>query len=186
MTGKKAHINEDEIINKAIDGDVASLQYLITEYKDAAYTLAVGILKNNEDAEEVIQDAFMKAFASLHKFKKASRFSTWLFRIVYNTAITKLKSRPVPPVQIEVVDEGVWEKLKEGERKKYIQMALSRLSEEERTAITLFYIAGKSISEIERILDVNKSAVKMRLLRGRARLREILGTLLDNEVKDLL
>ncbi len=160
-----------------------------------AYTIAIRIVLNREDAEEVVQDAFMKAFASLSKFKKASKFSTWLYRIVYNTALTSKASRRISVVDLNgrlvneqyiSVENQPWDLTRDTERKKYVEIALGRLSEEDRVIITLHYIGELSISEICEIVNMKKSAIKMRLLRGRDQLEVELKLLLKDEVKDLL
>ena len=81
------------MLKLAVQGDEAGLDYLVSVYKDLAYTIAIKIVSNHEDAEEVVQDAFLKAFSALENFREASKFSTWLYRIVYNTAITKARGK---------------------------------------------------------------------------------------------
>src|ERR1700709_1259945 len=88
--------NEDDYLELALRGNREGLEYLVGAYRTLAYTIAMKVLGNREDAEEVVQDAFLKAFAALKDFKRASRFSTWLYRIVYNTALTKRSNRPIP------------------------------------------------------------------------------------------
>jgi RNA polymerase sigma-70 factor (ECF subfamily) len=195
MAIKRDPHTEDTFLEKAIRGDKAGLEYLVSAYKNLAYTIAIRIVLNREDAEEVVQDAFMKAFASLSKFKKASKFSTWLYRIVYNTALTSKASKRNSVVDLNgrlvneqyiSVENQQWDLTRDTERKKYVEIALGRLSEEDRLIITLHYIGELSISEICEIVNMKKSAVKMRLLRGRDQLEVELKLLLKDEVKDLL
>lgn len=195
MAIKRDPHTEDTFLEKAIRGDKAGVEYLVSAYKNLAYTIAIRIVLNREDAEEVVQDAFMKAFASLSKFKKASKFSTWLYRIVYNTALTSKASRRISVVDLNgrlvneqyiSVENQQWDLTRDTERKKYVEIALGRLSEEDRLIITLHYIGELSISEICEIVNMKKSAVKMRLLRGRDQLEVELKLLLKDEVKDLL
>ncbi|SHH77360.1 RNA polymerase sigma-70 factor, ECF subfamily [Chryseolinea serpens] len=195
MAIKRDPHTEDTFLEKAIRGDKAGLEYLVSAYKNLAYTIAIRIVLNREDAEEVVQDAFMKAFASLSKFKKASKFSTWLYRIVYNTALTSKASKRISAVDLNgrfvneqyiSVENQQWDLTRNTERKKYVEIALSRLSEEERLIITLHYIGELSILEICEIVNMKKSAIKMRLLRGRDQLEVELKLLLKDEVKDLL
>lgn len=197
MWFKPEHKQEDQFLERAIRGERTGLEYLVHTYKDMAYTVAMRILLNREDAEEVVQDSFMKAFTSLHTFRRASKFSTWLFRIVYNTSLSRLKRDRISTIQLGeeldlesesfiVNDLSEWEQLKQEERKRYIDLALLRLSAEDRTIVTLHYIAEKSIAEICEIVGKEKSAVKMQLLRARKQLEHSLGLLLKKEVKDLL
>lgn len=191
---KQENRREDTFLEKAIRGDRIGLEYLVRTYKDLAYTIAIRIVSNREDAEEVVQDSFMKAFAALPEFRRASKFSTWLFRIVYNTALSRLKNRKMPTVDLDesmnekfvMVENQEWDQLKKEERNKYINLALDTLAIEERLVITLHYIGEKSISEICEIVGKEKSAVKMKLLRGRKQLESTLGLLLKDEIRDLI
>ncbi|MEM9300430.1 MAG: sigma-70 family RNA polymerase sigma factor, partial [Bacteroidota bacterium] len=91
-----SHINDDIIIDRILDGDESQYKILIDKYKVYAFTLAMNVLGNREDAEEVAQDSFIKAFKNLKKFNREAKFSTWFYRIVTNTAITRTrKSRIV-------------------------------------------------------------------------------------------
>ena len=84
------HINDDIIIDRILEGDENQYKVLIDKYKNYAFTLALNVLNNREDAEEVAQDSFVKAFKNLKKFNRQAKFSTWFYRIVTNTAITKI------------------------------------------------------------------------------------------------
>jgi len=90
----KSNYLEEIAIKKAKTGNQDGFRYLLETYKTYAFTIAIGIVKNEENAEEVVQDAFIRAFKHIAKFKKTSKFSTWLYRIVYNTALTSLRSKP--------------------------------------------------------------------------------------------
>lgn len=191
----KRKIKQDEyFLGKAIQGEREGLEYLVDEYQDMAYTIAFKIVQNNEDAEEIVQDSFVKAFRFLGDFKKTAKFSSWLYRIVYNTALTKISARK--PITFDIYDDverneyietenATWNLLIEADRKKYIDLALSKMKDEDRLIITLYYIAEKSISEIIEITDLQRSAVKMRLLRGRKQLETELKILLQTETKEL-
>lgn len=186
---------EDELLKKAALGDPAGIAYLVNTYKDFAFTIAMGIVSNREDAEEVVQDSFVKAFASLGKFNNSAKFSSWLYKIVYNTSLTKITYRKPPPVPFDTQyaadlpgfsENQSWDALVATERKKYVTLLLNELAAEDRIIITLHYIAEKSIGEICDILGANKSAIKMRLLRGRKQLETALQLLLDQEKRNLL
>ncbi|MEJ7644844.1 MAG: RNA polymerase sigma factor [Chryseolinea sp.] len=188
-------MQDDHFLERAIRGERTALVYLVKKYKDLAYTVAIKVVANREDAEEVVQDAFMKAFASLREFRRASKFSTWLYRIVYNTALTKISRRKLVTVDIDGQNETdvcvsrtdqQFDLLEHAERKKYIHLALGKLSRDDYLVISLHYIGEKSIAEICQILDMKKSAVKMRLLRGRKQLQAELEALLSLEIRNLL
>lgn len=185
---------EDYYLQQAILGEREGFEYLVDTYKNMAYTLALKICGNSENAEEVVQDSFMKAFKGLSHFRNASKFSTWLYKIVYYTALTKKNNDHND--KLELYEESgvaayVTDEKKEinnlvvADRKKYINLALDKLAEEERVVITLHYLGEKSISEIAEILDLGKSAIKMKLMRGRKKLEKILKDLLNDELKDL-
>lgn len=195
MTLKKEDRQEDHLLEGAIRGDRVCIGLLVNLYKDLAYSVAIKVVSNNEDAEEVVQDAFLKAFSSLGKFKRASKFSTWLYRIVYNTALTKIGGRKIRTLDLYeqsendpglVIETQQFDLLKSNEQKKYVQLALGKLTKEDSLVISLHYIGEKSIAEICEILDMKKSAVKMRLLRGRRQLQTELEYLLNTEITDLL
>ncbi|WP_199118228.1 RNA polymerase sigma factor [Pedobacter sp. ASV28] len=185
---------EDYFLKKAILGEREGFEYLVGTYQNLSYTIAFKICGNNEDAEEVVQDAFMKAFNALANFRSASKFSTWLYRIVYNTALTKKNTKRADNVELNEeldTERYLLDEKREinglilSDRKKYIDLALAELPEEERMAITLHYMGEKSITEIAEILELGKSAIKMRLMRGRKKLEESLKDLLTDELKDL-
>ena len=92
----KMNYREDSFyINKVLKGNLPSYAILVEKHKGLAYTLALRIAKNNEDAEEIAQDAFLKAYNSLGSFKQDSRFSTWLYKIIYNTAISRFRKKHI-------------------------------------------------------------------------------------------
>ncbi len=93
--------NDIKLIKLVKAGDVGSYAQLIDNYQHMAFTLAKSIVKNKEEAEEVTQDAFFKAYKALDKYKGDAGFSTWLYRIVYNTAISKIRSRKAETTSIE-------------------------------------------------------------------------------------
>ncbi len=85
--------NDTQLIGRILDGDKSGYAVLVDRYKDLAYTIAYRVLGKREDAEEVVQDAFVKAFQNLSSFRQKAKFSTWLYRIVYNTAISRHRQK---------------------------------------------------------------------------------------------
>lgn len=194
MLFKKDRTAEDHYLDQAIRGEREGLEYLVDAYKEMAYTIAVRIVSNSQDAEEVVQDSFLKAFKYLHQFKRASKFSTWLYRIIYTTALTKIGSRK--PITYEMDEDEDYidyvsnnedglERLADADRKRFLSMAMKRLNQDDQLIISLHYIAEKSIAEITEILDMKSSAVKMRLLRSREKLERQLKRLLNSEIYEL-
>jgi RNA polymerase sigma-70 factor (ECF subfamily) len=188
--------NSDQIyIDKVLQGDTNAFAYLINKYKDMAYTIAIKIVKSHEDAEEVAQDSFLKAYEKLDSFKGNSKFSTWLYTIVYRNSITKIRKKKVATSDIDdyVMDnysEGSEfpqiEAIKNGEQQKYVREAIDRLPEKDALLITLFYMDESSIEEIEKITNLTQSNIKVKLFRARKKLNTELSFLLKEEVKTIL
>jgi len=173
---------EIALINRILEGDIRGYAILVEKYKDLAFTIAYRLLSNREDAEEVVQDAFVKAYRSLSGFRKDSRFSTWLFRIVYNASISKLRGKKTglrsldeqPALQDDLYHLDYEEDTDE-EKKILLERAMQQLSEEERTLITLFYMHESSVEEIHSITGLTKSNIKVKLFRARKKLQELVG-----------
>ena len=188
--------NSDQIyIDKVLQGDTNAFAYLINKYKDMVYTIAIKIVKSHEDAEEVGQDSFLKAYEKLDSFKGNSKFSTWLYTIVYRNSITKIRKKKVATSDIDeyVMDnysEGSefpqLEAIKNGEQQKYVREAIGRLPEKDALLITLFYMNESSIEEIEQITNLTQSNIKVKLFRARKKLNTELSFLLKEEVKTIL
>lgn len=182
-------------INKVLKGNLPSFAILIEKHKGMAYTLALRIAKNHEDAEEIAQDAFLKAYNSLSSFKQESRFSTWLYKIIYNTAISRFRKKQLDQTSFEdmSIPDSLHEDDHDGldimhlrERKKIISTAITRLKEEEGVVLTLFYLSEKNIKEIEEITGFTDSNIKILLYRGRKKLLFELKKILKEEIVDIL
>lgn len=196
MQGHNESYAMELIIAKVKQGDMVAFNALIDEYKGMAFTLALKMMKNREDAEEVAQDAFVKAYKYINQFEGKSKFSTWLYTIVYNTALTRLKRKKLDIQDIEghVIEDSSayaesgaeWRRLQKDERSSYIQEALELLVSEDQIVITLFYLNENSLAEICEITGWELSNVKVRLHRARKRLLAALEKLLDTEVRSLL
>jgi len=188
--------NSDQIyIDKVLQGETNAFAYLINKYKDMAYTVAIKIVKSHEDAEEVAQDSFLKAYEKLDSFKGNSKFSTWLYTIVYRNSITKIRKKKITTSDIDdyVMDnysEGSEfpqiEAIKNGEQQKYVREAIDRLPEKDALLITLFYMNESSIEEIEQITNLTQSNIKVKLFRARKKLNIELSFLLKEEVNTIL
>jgi len=183
-----------EIIQQILAGNTEMYSLLINTYKNKVFSLAYAIVSNREDAEEIAQDAFVKAFKGLPSFKERSSFSTWMYRIVVNTALNKKKLKKL--VTVDKTDQAIQDKtfvfdslpynLKRDDQKKFIKMALNALYEQEKLCLTLFYLNELSVSEIQEITGLSESNIKVLLLRGRKHLYEQLKRLLKSEVKNLI
>ena len=183
-----------EIIKEVTAGNISAYTILLNRYKNMVFTLANNILQNREDAEELSQDVFIKAFNALPLFKGESLFSTWLYRIVINTSLNKKKSN-----KIKIYDdsselhEDVYNDIdslinqyEKKDRKKIVQSAIKLLKNDERLCITLFYINELSITEINKLTDISISNIKILLHRGRKSLYSQLNILLKAEINNLI
>lgn len=188
--------DEDDLvyIERVIDGETSCFANLVDKYQSRAYTLALRIVKNEEDAEEVSQDAFVKAFRSLEKFKRESSFSSWLYRIVYNTALSRLRKKRIQTTFLDIEDENVsvddthhsFRELVKEDRKRYLKYALDKLSVEEATLIDLFYSHEKNADEIGEIMNISHGNVRVKLLRARKKMHETLSKLLRQEIREII
>jgi RNA polymerase sigma-70 factor (ECF subfamily) len=174
--------NDKQLISRILDGDIRGYSVLVNRHKDLAFTLAYRLLNNREDAEEVVQDAFVKAYRSLSGFRLDSRFSTWLFRIVYNTAISKkrLKRRDFLYLDETSTFKETFDKYEHNadedeERGLMLEKAMQKLPEDERALITLYYLNDSSVGEIHTITGLAKSNIKVKLFRARKKLQELVG-----------
>jgi RNA polymerase sigma-70 factor (ECF subfamily) len=188
-------LSDNEIIGKVINGDQQAYAGLVERYQNYVFTLAMRFTKNREDAEEVSQDIFIKAYRSLADFRGASKFSTWLYTIVNTTCITFLRKKKLETYSLdhekvfEVADSkdsGFRANLVEQKsRTNMVNGAIALLNPDDAEIITLFYKAEQSLDEIGKILGLDPKTAKVRLHRARQRLKEKMETHFAEEVKDL-
>ncbi|MDH4088992.1 MAG: sigma-70 family RNA polymerase sigma factor [Cyclobacteriaceae bacterium] len=177
------------IIDKVLAGEQAVYAELVNKYKSYAFTIAHKILQNRQEAEEAAQDAFIKAYHHLSGFNRDSKFSTWLYRIVFNTAITyKRKNKyQFDSIETTVIEysqdtDGMLDRM---DQKKYLNNALAKLNETDRTALTLFYLEEFSLEEIAGITGMRANTAKVRIHRARIRLADELKIILKQEALTL-
>ncbi len=168
---------------------------IINKYKDLAFNIALKITKNEQNSEEIVQDSFVKAFRGLNKFKNESQFSTWFYRIVHNTAISSVRHKKHPIVEIndnlsDALDnnqiEGAVNNLDAYDRKRLISEAISKLNELDYTILTLYYYEDLSLKEISKIVEKKKNYLKVLLQRARLKLYNGLSGSLKKELKELI
>ena len=188
---------EDDLhyIEKTLAGDLHAFGQLILKHEKYAYTLAFRILKNQEDAEETAQDAFMKVYASLKSFEGKSKFTTWLYKIIYHESLGRLRKTKKNMIDLEEIIEteetpadfvsGI-DQLHVQERKQLIKKALDTLKPTESAVLTLFYLEEQSIKEIEQITDLSESHIKILLHRGRKNMLHSLQKITKTELINLL
>ncbi|WP_422104579.1 RNA polymerase sigma factor [Winogradskyella sp.] len=159
-----------ELIQRAKKGDALALNKLIERHKTVAYSIAFKYLKNKEDAEDVTQNAFIIVLNSIKKFRSESKFSTWLYKIVYNECLKALKSKNQTVEYIpKFVSLEAQAEMKEDHIR--VEELLSYLKPNEFTIISLFYLKEKSIKEISQITSFSRSNIKVILYRARTKLR---------------
>jgi RNA polymerase sigma factor (sigma-70 family) len=177
------------LIDRILAGETNVYASLVDRYKSYAYTIAMKVLQNRPEAEEAAQDSFIKAFHGLKGFSRQSKFSTWLYRIAFNTAITyKRKSKQ----KFQSIEHTVISHNQEGEgnleytdKKKYLNQAMARLNESDRTALALFYLQEFSLEEIAAITGMQTNTVKVKVHRARLRVAEELKSILNQEALTL-
>ncbi len=171
------------LIEQVLNGRVNAFSHLIDRHKDRAFNLALRISGNREEAEEIAQDAFLKAYRALGRFRMKSSFETWLYRIVYNTAISLVRARKKGILSIEdfpadAIDFMTYNKSEEDAEKDYrnslVNFALQKINEEERAIISLYYYDELDTAEISEITGISKSNIKVRLFRARQKMIEII------------
>ena len=187
--------SDSEIISLVLKGDHNAYALLVERYKSYVFTLTFRFTKNREDAEEVSQDIFVKAYRSLADFKGTAKFSTWLYTIVNTTCITFLRKKRLEVKSLD--DERTFEvadnqdsglranQVEQKSRLNMVNQAIALLSPDDAEVITLFYKNEQSLEEISQILGVEANTAKVRLHRARTRLKEKMERYFSEEIKDL-
>lgn len=181
-------------IRKVIDGDANAFRYFIEKYRDMAYSIALSIVKNVPVAEEVTQDAFLKAYKALPGFEQRSRFSTWLYKIVTNEALKKLKKKKLDyALDVDELNDAEFAEinasvtqLREQDQKYYINMVLEKLIPNDCLILRLFYLNENTLLEITEITGFSETNVKTILHRARKRFYAALKDELKHELKSIL
>lgn len=186
---------DNELIKRVLAGNHTAYADLVERYKNYVFTLALRFARNREDAEEIAQDVFVKAYRSLADFRGGSKFSTWLYTVVYTTSITFLRKKR--PELRSLDDESVFahadnidsgmsaNQVEQKSRQQMVNQAIAMLSPDDAQVITLFYKGEQSLDEIAAILGVESNTVKVRLHRARGRLKDKMQQYFAAEVKDL-
>ena len=184
-----------EIISKVLKGEQQAYAELVKRYQNYVFTLTLRFIKSREDAEEVSQDIFVKAYRSLADFRGESKFTTWLYTIVNTTCITFLRKKRLDVQSLD--NEKVFETVEsqdsglnanQVERKSRANMvnsSISMLSYDDSEILTLFYKAEQSLEEISQILGLEQNTVKVRLHRARQRLKTMMENSFNEEVRDI-
>lgn len=186
---------DNEIITRVLNGDRQLYADLVTRHQNFVFTIALKYTPVREDAEEIAQDVFVKAYKALADFRGDSKFTTWLYSIANSTSITfirkkKLDIRSLDNEQVfEMADNrpsGINANAVEQKSKvAMVTQAIRLLSADDARIITLFYKGEQSLEEIGQIMGIEPNTVKVKLHRARQRLKEKMEKYFTQDVKDL-
>jgi RNA polymerase sigma-70 factor (ECF subfamily) len=175
---------DHEIIETIRKGNPHNYALLVHRYKDKGMTLALRMLRNREEAEEVLQDAFVRAYNGLEKFRGMAKFGTWFYRILYNACLTRLERNKHSIVSLSATDDSDEAMMSDGgepelidalDKKELVERVkeiLEHLPEMYGALLTMFYLQELSYEEIAGVTQMPLGTVKVRLFRGRAMLQE--------------
>ena len=175
------NLTEEQIIESVVKGNHGDFALLIDIYKDRAFNLLKKMLKNEMDAEEALQDSFIKVFNSLSSFRADSKFSTWFYKIIYNTALTVISSKKRKIIMemssiddhfdIGELDNKIYAEAENS--REYILKIVDKLPVRNALVIILFYFDGLSLNEISKVLGISIVNTKVLLHRSRNALRNL-------------
>lgn len=184
---------DNYLVEEVMAGHAKAFAVLVDRYKDMVFTLAVSLLRDRQEAEEIAQDTFLKVYKALPKFQNKSKFSTWIYRIVYNESISRLRRKKTNLISVEDLSYGELadsfeemepEWLEKEERKRKLFEAISLLKEEEKTILMLYYFENCRIDEISDITSLSNENIKTKLFRTRKKLYSILNKAKKKELID--
>lgn len=179
---------DDFYIKQVCEGDSEAFRYFINKYKDMAFSIAMSVVKDSFIAQEVVQDAFVKAYQSLRTFSKRSTFSTWFYRIVTNEALMRMRKMKKEIIEFteeysnELVDEQALFSLQDDEQTYLINEALQKLPAKESLALRLFYLQEESLKEVGEITGWSEANTKIILHRARKNMFSVLIQLMKTKL----
>lgn len=186
--------SDAELVKQTKDGLINGFEILVRRYHPRCMRFASGLLGNREEAEEAVQDAFMRVYSNIESFRGDAAFSTWLYRILYNICYTRLRYKK-SFVDISAVEDRYEYKILKNsidasETKRFeakdlaerVAIILHELPGRYKTVMHLFYIEDKAIEEISNIMNISHNSVKVRLYRGRMLLRDMVARRFGEDV----
>jgi RNA polymerase sigma-70 factor (ECF subfamily) len=169
--------NDTFLVSECLKGNQKAFEQVVDKYQKPLFNVAYRLTGNRDDAEEVTQVAFIKAFEKLHTFNKESKFFSWIYRIAVNESLNCRNARKHHD-SFSDTDSSIHENpetlFQDRETEEHIQYALGKIKEEYRVVIILKHLQGLSYDDISKILDVPAKTVKSRLFSARQLLRDIL------------
>jgi RNA polymerase sigma factor (sigma-70 family) len=192
---EQSELTDTEIIKRILQGEQALFAQLVQRYQQYVFTLVLRFTDSREDAEEISQDVFVKAYRSMADFRGESKFSTWLYTIVRTSSITFLRKKKLDTtsldnertfLQLENRESGFnANTMEQKSRHAMVNAAIRLLSPDDGQIITLFYKGEQTLEEIGRIMGMEPNTVKVRLHRARNRLREKMEKHFSDEVREI-
>lgn len=191
MNQKDDHL----IITNIRAGNIQAYAVLVKRYERLVFSLALRMMKNREDAEEVAQDVFVKAYQALDNFNGDAKFSSWLYRITYNRSLDMLaqkKRQPTFENTEAIADanlnevENVLDRMERKAQQELVQRAINQLEAEEAFIVTVYYYKEHSVTEIAEMTGLTESNVKIKLFRSRKKLFTLLQAMPAFNIKELL
>ena len=174
-------MEERVYVEKVLSGNTSAFAYFVNNYQGMAINIAYRICENMQDAEDVVQESFVKAYRNLHTFRLESKFSTWFYRIVFNTAVTFSKAKMwVIDDEVDTVATNLYSdldtrnQLHVNETSEIVSYVLSKMPKAYGLMLSLFYLEDNSIKEIAEITGLNNSNVKVMLHRARGMFKELM------------
>jgi len=170
---------DQHYIDKSLEGDTRAFSTLVERYQNYVFTIVVRMVRVREEAEEVAQDVFIKAYGSLSSFRGESKFSSWLYSIAYRKALDAIRKNKkhrsseliedITEGEVAEVDNAL-SYLEAQERKQKIEESISKLGETEAAIVTMYYYESQSVREIAKITQLSEDNVKIKLHRSRKKL----------------
>lgn len=188
QSGSGMDLSDEELVGLAQEGSRAAFASLVERHKAAVFSMACRVIGNREDAEEAAQDAFVRAFRALDRFRGDSRFSTWLYRIAMNVCLTKARQSRLDvasidasmdgeedsaPLQIPDQNDTPDERVERSEFKERVRRLIASLPPKYSAVLTLYHIQDLSYEEISQTLDLPIGTVKAHLFRARNALKRL-------------
>jgi RNA polymerase sigma-70 factor (ECF subfamily) len=169
-------------------GDIQAFAGIVHKYQRMVLTIVMKMVENKQDAEDITQEVFLKVFKLLEQFREESEFSTWLYRIAYNTTLSELRKRKGIFTSIDenlsIVNETIDEEIENHtaeEKLQYLDKALKQLAPDETFLITLYYLDNQTVDDISKISNLSVSNVKVKLHRIRKKLALEINKLMQDE-----
>jgi RNA polymerase sigma factor (sigma-70 family) len=186
---------EEEIISRILKGDQSAFSQLVERYKNYVFTLVLRFTENREDAEEIAQDVFVKAYRSLADFRGESKFSTWLFTITRTTCLSFLRKKKLDTQSLDNERTGLQLENRESSfsanlveqksRHAMLNQAIAMLSPDDAQVLNLFYKGDQTLEEIGKIMRMEPNTIKVKLHRARQRLKDKMEKYFSHEVREI-